>query len=70
MGDFPGGPVVKNPSSDAGNSGSNPAQGAKIPRAVTTEALALQLLSPRLFWSPHNAMKDSVLQLRSNVPSK
>ena len=70
MGDFPGGPVVKNPPSDAGNLGSNLARGAKIPRAVTTEALALQLLSPRPFWSPHNAIKDSVLQLRSNVASK
>ena len=44
-GDFPGGPVVKNPSYDSGDTGSIPGQGTKIPhaagqlspRATTTE---------------------------------
>ena len=32
--DFPGGPVVKNPPSNAGDTGSIPGQGTKIPHAV------------------------------------
>ena len=32
--DFPGGPVVKNPPSNAGDVPSVPGQGAKIPRAA------------------------------------
>ena len=31
--DFPGGPVVKNPCSNAGDEGSIPGQGTKIPHA-------------------------------------
>ena len=31
---FPGGPVVKNPPSNAGDAGSIPGQGTKIPHAV------------------------------------
>ena len=31
VGDFPGGPVVKNPSCNAGDMGSVPGQGTKIP---------------------------------------
>ena len=34
MWDFPGGPVVKNPPSNAGEAGSIPGQGTKIPHAV------------------------------------
>ena len=49
--DFPGGPVVKNLPSNAGDLGSIPGQGTKIPNAVrqlsphstTREAHALQL---------------------------
>ena len=32
--DFPYGPVVKNPPSKAGDAGSTPGQGSKIPRTV------------------------------------
>ena len=32
--DFPGGPVVKNPPSNAGDVGSIPGQGTKIPHAT------------------------------------
>ena len=46
-GDFPGGPVVKNPPSNAGDAGSIPGQGTKIPYAtgqqsphITTTELA------------------------------
>ena len=34
QGDFPGGPVVKNAPSDAGDAGSIPRQGNKIPHAM------------------------------------
>ena len=34
MTDFPGGPVVKNPPSNAGDMGSIPGQGNKIPHAA------------------------------------
>ena len=34
QGDFPGGPVVKNPPSKAGHVGSIPGQGTKISHAV------------------------------------
>ena len=43
--DFPGGPVVKNPSSNAGDMGSIPGRGTKIPHA------AVQL-------SPHAATRE------------
>ena len=33
VGDFPGGPLVKNPPSDAGDAGLIPAQGLRIPHA-------------------------------------
>ena len=32
--DFPGGPMVKNPPSNAGDAGSIPGQGTKIPHAM------------------------------------
>ena len=32
--DFPGGPVVKNPPSNAGDAGATPGQGTKIPHAA------------------------------------
>ena len=34
MGDFPGGPVVKNPSCNSGDTGSIPGWETKIPHAV------------------------------------
>ena len=34
MEDFPGGPMVKNPPSNAGDVGSTPSQGTKISHAV------------------------------------
>ena len=34
LGDFPGGPVVKNPPYNAGNAGSITGQGTKVPQAV------------------------------------
>ena len=53
--DFPGGPVVKNPPSNAGDAGSIPSQGTKIPRAgwqlsprtTTSELTCCKLQSPR-----------------------
>ena len=34
LGDFPGGPIIKNPPCNAGDAGSTPGQGARIPHAV------------------------------------
>ena len=42
--DFPGGPVVKNPPSNAGDTGSIPGEGTKIPHAVGQ--LSLRALEP------------------------
>ena len=54
--DFPGGPVVKNPPSNAGDVGSIPGGGTKIPHAVeqlnpcatTTEPTCSGALTPQL----------------------
>ena len=53
---FPGGPVVKNPPSNAGDAGSIPGQETKIPhatgqlslRAATTEPTRSGALAPQL----------------------
>ena len=55
MRDFPGGPVVKNPPSKAGDAGSIPGRGTKVPEAAgqlspgdtTTELGHLNLESPQ-----------------------
>ena len=54
LGDFPGGPVVKNPTSNAGDANSIPDRGTKIPHAAgqlsphtTTAEPAPELESPR-----------------------
>ena len=54
--DFPGGPVVKNPPSNAGDLGSNSGQRTKIPhaegqpspRALTTEPMGSGTHTPKL----------------------
>ena len=51
--DFPGGPVVKNPPSNAGDSGLIPGRGTKIPHA----AGQLSPRTPQLERSPHAATK-------------
>ena len=61
--DFPGGPVVKNPSCSAGDAGSIPGQGTKIPRATgqisphaaTTEPMHSGARTPQLERSLHTA---------------
>ena len=45
-GDFPGGPVVKNPPYNAGDTGSIPGQGTKIPHAA--EQLSLHATTTEL----------------------
>ena len=45
--DFPGGPVVVNPPSNAGDSGSIPGQGIKIPQTGEQLGSLRQLQSPR-----------------------
>ena len=64
--DFPGGPVVKNPPSKAGDAGSIPGRGTKIPRAVgqlsphaaTTEPARSGARVPQLERSPGATTKD------------
>ena len=61
--DFPGGPVVKNPSCNAGDAGSIPGQGTKIPHATG-------LLSPRATTREklmHRNERSCVPQLRLNA---
>ena len=63
--DFPGGPVVKNPPSSAGDLGSIPGQGTKIPHAMgqrglhtaTTEPTYSGTHAPQLDRSPHATTK-------------
>ena len=45
-GGFPGGPVVKNPPSNAGDTGSNPGRGTKIPHAMGQLSLRATTTEP------------------------
>ena len=51
-GDFPSGPVVKNPPSNAGDVGSIPGGGAKIPHAVGQLSPHSATTEPACSWSP------------------
>ena len=63
--DFPGGPVVKNPPCNAGDTGLSPGRGTKVPHAAEQQSLRPQLESPcaktkapvRHNKSPHVAIK-------------
>ena len=69
-GDIPGCPVVKNPSCNAGDAGSIPGWGTKIPRAMGQLSPPPQLQSPRALepthhnyraralWSPHATTRE------------
>ena len=64
--DFPGGPVVKNPPSNAGNARSIPGWGTKIPHAAgqlspsvsTREAACLELQGPRALEPKHRNQRE------------
>ena len=70
--DFPGGPVVKNPPSNAGDTGSIPGRRTKIPHAVGQLSPTLQLLSiwaktrepecrnyrTHALWCPHATIRE------------
>ena len=58
--DFPGGPVVKNPPSKAGDTGSIPGQGTKIPHAA-------EQLSPRALEPACHTREKPVPQLRPDT---
>ena len=59
VGDFPGGPVVKNPPANAGHAGSIPGRGTKIPHAKGQLSLrALEARTPQLERGPHAAVKS------------
>ena len=58
-GDFPGGPVVKNLPSNAGDTGSILGRGTKIPHAAgATKPVRSRALVPQLERSPRTATKD------------
>ena len=65
LGGFPGGPVVKNPPCNAGDTGLSPGRGTKVPHAAEQQSLRPQLESPctktkapvRHNKSPHVAIK-------------
>ena len=59
--DFPGGPVVKNPSASAGDTGSIPGQGTKIPPAIDQLSLHTTRETPTSHW------RSQVLELRLNA---
>ena len=64
--DFPGGPVVKNPPSNAGDVGSIPGWGTKVPHATgqlslhatTTEPTRSRACEPQLERSPRTTVKS------------
>ena len=66
-GDFPGGPVVKNPPSNAGDAHSIPGRGTKIPhaagqlspRVTTTEPTCPGSRAPQLERSPRSATRET-----------
>ena len=74
---LPGGPVVKNPPSNAGDAGSIAAWGTKIPhatgqlspRATTTEPMRSRAHVPQLEKSPSATTREaSATQRRSHLP--
>ena len=66
MRDFPGGPVVKNPSCNAGDASLIPGQRTKIPHAAgqlsphatTTELMRSGTCMPQLERSPHTTTRE------------
>ena len=66
--DSPGSPLVKNPPYNAGDAGSIPGQGTKIPhaagqlspRATTTELAGLKLQSPHALEPTHHNYRAHV----------
>ena len=65
--DFPGGPVVKNLPCSAGDTGSIPGQGTKIPHAALQHGWVLQLLSPHTTTrvTAHHNKRSYMMQQRS-----
>ena len=63
MRNLPGGPVVKNPSCNAGDAGLIPGCGTKIPHAVGQRCLRAATHAPQLE-SPWTALKMSQMMQR------
>ena len=65
--DFPGGPVVRNLSCNAGDAGSIPGRGTKIPHATgqlsshaTTRETVYHNYRAHMLWSPHATTRETV----------
>ena len=65
--DFPGGPAVKNPPSNAGDSGSIPGQGTEIPHAAGQLSTRATTTEPELLSLGHNN-RSRVPQRGSGMP--
>ena len=68
--DFPGGPVVKNSPSSAGDAGSIPGRGTKIPHVagkLTPRATTRETRTPQ--WRPSAAKKNKTKQKSLPLPS-
>ena len=75
--DFPGGPVVKNPPSNAGDVSSIPGQGTKIPHAegqlsphATTREPVCRNYRAHVLWSLHATTREKPVRRneRAHVP--
>ena len=58
--DFPGGPMVKHPPSNAGNTGLIPGRGTKIPHASEQLSPPLATTNAHVLWSPRATARESV----------
>ena len=58
--DFPGGPVVKNPPSNAEDEGLIPGQGTKIPHTVEQLSPCSAITEAHSFWSPQATTRESM----------
>ena len=70
LGDFPGGPVVKNLPSNAGDMGSSPGRGTEIPQATgqlsthaTTREPEHRNYWARALWSPRATTREKLVCL-------
>ena len=73
LGDYTGGPVLKNPPCNAGDMGSNPGEGTKIPHAVdqlSPQAATAELMNSRACGPPkilHAPQHRSCMLAKSNL---
>ena len=69
LGDLPGGPVVKNPHSNARDMGTTPGQGTKIPHAVRQLSLTCTTTEKPVHCNaePSAAKKQKIISTRRHL---